>query len=163
MIGRNDSIGPVASPNRLAKLPSWKISVTTPNAPAIDSRLKTPAFTGIRIERNTIASSSSDSPTTTPMNSGSLSRIVLAKSMLLAVVPPIDTRAPVSLATGGSGTLRARPSRSAAGPLGSRRGRRVARRSDGFVGGLVLGRGRRVGDHRGRVAGLVDLRREPPG
>src|SRR5215216_288558 len=44
MIGRNDSIGPVASPNRPARLPSWKIKVTTPNAPAIDSRLKMPAF-----------------------------------------------------------------------------------------------------------------------
>jgi hypothetical protein len=107
MIGRNDSIGPVASPNRLARWPSWKISVTTPNAPAIDSRLNTPALTGISSERKTTPSSSSERPTTTPMNSGSLSRIVWEKSRLLAVVPPIDTRAPVSLAIGGSVSLRA--------------------------------------------------------
>ena len=107
MIGRNDSIGPVAPPNRPAKLPSWKISVTTPNAPAIESRLKMPALTGIRIERNTTPSSSSDRPTTTPMNSGSLSRIVLEKSMLLAVVPPTEMRVPVSFATGGSVSARA--------------------------------------------------------
>ena len=107
MIGRKDSIGPVASPNSEAKLPSWKISVTTPNAPAIESRLKMPALTGIRIERKTTASSSSESPTTTPMKSGSLSRIVAEKSRLLAVVPPIDTRAPVSRATGGNVTSRA--------------------------------------------------------
>ena len=66
-----------------------------------------PALTGIRIERNTTASSSSDRPTTTPMNSGSLSRIVWEKSRLLAVAPPIDTRAPVSCSIGGSVSLRA--------------------------------------------------------
>src|SRR5918994_1842190 len=107
MIGRNDSIGPVASPNRPARLPSWKISVTTPNAPAIESRLKMPALTGISSERKTTASSSSDSPTTTPMNSGSLSRIVCEKSMFVAVAPPIDTRVPVSCSTGGRVTSRA--------------------------------------------------------
>src|SRR5215204_134531 len=123
MIGRNDSIGPVASPNSPARLPSWKISVTTPNAPAIESRLKMPALIGISSERNTTASSSSESPTTTPMNSGSLSRIVWEKSRLGA----------------------------------------VARLLDGLVGGLVLRRRRRVGDQRGRVAGLVDLRRQDLG
>ena len=66
-----------------------------------------PALTGISSERKTIASNSSDRPTTTPMNSGSLSRIVCAKSRLLAVVPPIDTRAPVSRAIGGNVSSRA--------------------------------------------------------
>jgi hypothetical protein len=61
-----------------------------------------PALTGISSERKTTASSSSDRPTTTPMNSGSLSRIVWEKSMLLAVVPPTEIRAPVASATGGS-------------------------------------------------------------
>ena len=107
MIGRNDSIGPVAPPNRLAKWPSWKISVTTPNAPVIESRLKMPALIGIRTERKTTASSSSERPTTTPMNSGSLSRIVLAKSRLLAVVPPIEIARAGCRATGGSVSERA--------------------------------------------------------
>ena len=107
MIGRNDSIGPVASPNRLARWPSWKISVTTPNAPAIESRLKMPALTGISSERKTTASSSSERPTTTPMNSGSLSRMTCEKSRLLAVVPPIEMRAPVAFSIGGSVSLRA--------------------------------------------------------
>ena len=66
-----------------------------------------PALTGISSERKTTASSSSESPTTTPMNSGSLSRIVWEKSRLLAVVPPIDTRAPVSGSIGGRVTSRA--------------------------------------------------------
>jgi hypothetical protein len=35
-----------------------------------------------------------------------------------------------------------------------------ARRADGLVGRLVLRRRRRVGDHRRRVAGLVELRRQ---
>ena len=66
-----------------------------------------PALTGISSERKTTASSSSERPTTTPMNSGSLSRIVWEKSRLLAVVPPIDTRAPVSASIGGSVSSRA--------------------------------------------------------
>ena len=107
MIGRNESIGPVAFPNRPPRLPSWKMNVTTPKAPAIESRLKMPALTGISSERKTTASSSSESPTTTPMKSGSLSRIVCEKSRLVAVAPPIDTRAPVSDSTGGRVTSRA--------------------------------------------------------
>ena len=66
-----------------------------------------PALTGISSERKTTASSSSESPTTTPMNSGSLSRIVWEKSRLVAVAPPIDTRAPVASAIGGSVSSRA--------------------------------------------------------
>ena len=66
-----------------------------------------PALTGISSERKTTASSSSESPTTTPMNSGSLSRIVWAKSRFVAVAPPIDTRAPVSPAIGGRVSSRA--------------------------------------------------------
>ena len=41
------------------------------------------------------------------MNSGSLSRITWEKSRLLAVVPPIDTRAPVAFSIGGSVSSRA--------------------------------------------------------
>ena len=66
-----------------------------------------PALIGIRMLRNTTMSSSSDRPTTTPMNSGSLSRIVCEKSRFVAVAPPMDTRAPVSRSIGGNVSLRA--------------------------------------------------------
>ena len=55
-------------------------------------------------------------------------------------MPPIETRAPVSLSIGGSVS--------------------VARLPDDLVGALVLRRRRRVGDHRRGVAALVELRRQ---
>ncbi len=52
------------------------------------SRFITAACSGITSERNTISSSSAESSTTTPMNSGSFCPSVLAKSTAPAVTPP---------------------------------------------------------------------------
>ena len=52
------------------------------------SRFITAACSGITSERNTISSSSAESSTTTPMNSGSLCPSVVAKSTAPAVTPP---------------------------------------------------------------------------
>ena len=84
----NDSIGPCCTPIRLPSQPHWKIATITPSAAPMLSRFITAACSGITSERNTINSSSAESSTTTPMNSGSLCPSVLAKSTEPAVTPP---------------------------------------------------------------------------
>ena len=68
----NDSIGPFWTPIRPPSQPHWKIATITPSDAPMLSRFITAACSGITSERNTTISSSADSSTTTPMNSGSL-------------------------------------------------------------------------------------------
>ena len=59
------------------------------------SRFISAACTGMTSERKTTSSSSADSSTTIPMNSGSLAENVSDRSMNAAVRPPTYTAAPV--------------------------------------------------------------------
>ena len=59
-----------------------------PNAAAADSRFITAALAGTSRLRKTIASSTNDSRTTTPMNSHSLEVSTWEKSAKIAVIPP---------------------------------------------------------------------------
>ena len=65
------------------------------------SRFITTAFSGTSTERKTAISSSADSNTTTPMNSGSFSAIALPKSSKIALTPPTCSWAPVRCSIGG--------------------------------------------------------------
>ena len=65
----------IGAPLTLKKPPSqphWKIATTTPSAAPIESRFMIAACNGITSERKTTSSSSAESSTTMPMNSGSL-------------------------------------------------------------------------------------------
>ncbi len=111
--GRNASIGPVVvTPSSEARWPSWNTNVITPSAAPIESTFMNAALTGITSERKTIASSSSDSPTTTAMNSGSFEASTLDRSEVVAVAPPIDAFTPVAFSTGGTTLSRRVVSRS---------------------------------------------------
>ncbi len=96
-------IGPVPStPMMLAPQPHWKTATIRPKAAPMLSRFITIAFSGTRIERKTIISSSAESSTTTPMKSGSFSEIASPKSSKIAVMPPTCSWAPVFCSIGGS-------------------------------------------------------------
>ena len=87
--GTNDTIGtPLSTPSRLAPNPIWKTPTTTPYAAATDSRLKTAETSGIQSERKAMISSSTDSPITTEMNTGSPAATLSEKSSNPAVLPP---------------------------------------------------------------------------
>ena len=89
IIGTNATMGTVwSSPNRPFAQPHWNTATITPYAAPIERRFMTAALSGTRIERNTTISSRNDSPTTTPMNSGSRSWIRSPMSMNAAVTPP---------------------------------------------------------------------------
>ena len=68
-------------------MPSWKIQTTRPIDAAMLSRNPAAALIGTRTDRNTIVSSSSASPTTTAMYSGSAGASLSVVSMFSAVVP----------------------------------------------------------------------------
>ena len=87
--GRNDSMGP-AWP-RLSTCnpqPYWKTATITPKAAPAASRFIIAATAGTSRLRNASISSRNPSPMMTPMNSGSLPLITVAKSAKIAVTPP---------------------------------------------------------------------------
>jgi hypothetical protein len=87
--GMNDTTGtPLSTPSRPAPTPSWNTATTTPYAAPTDSRLKTAETSGIQSDRNAAISSSTESPITTPMNSGSRAATLSEKSSKPAVLPP---------------------------------------------------------------------------
>jgi hypothetical protein len=111
--GRNGSIGPVVStPSSDARWPSWNTNVITPRAAPMLSRFSSAAFSGTSTERNTTISSSSDSPMTTPMNTGSLEAMTSPKSTVVAVAPPMLTARSVPRVAGATTSSRRRASRS---------------------------------------------------
>jgi hypothetical protein len=74
IIGTNDTIGTVSSrPTSPLSQPHWKMATITPYAAAIERMFMIAAFSGARMDRNTIMSRMNDNPTTAPMNSGSRS------------------------------------------------------------------------------------------
>ena len=80
---------PGSTPNRPPSQPRWKIAWTiTPSDAPIESRFMTAACSGISSERKTTSSSSAESATTMPMNSGSLLARTWEKSTCVAVAPP---------------------------------------------------------------------------
>ena len=89
--GTHGSIGAFSTPNTLAAQPSWNTSVVSPSAPPMLSRFITAACTGITSERKITISSSAESTTTSPMNSGSLLASTWEKSIEPAVKPPTST------------------------------------------------------------------------
>ena len=70
------------------------------------SRFITAAWTGITIERKITNSSSAESTTTSPMNSGSLLDSTCEKSIEPAVNPPTSTGTPVRCSNAGSTSWR---------------------------------------------------------
>jgi hypothetical protein len=89
IIGTKATIGTVSSrPTRFFCQPHWKIATTTPYAAPIDSRFMIAAFSGTRIDRNTIMSSTNDRAMTVPMNSSRRDAMRSARSMNVAVDPP---------------------------------------------------------------------------
>ncbi len=119
------------------------------------SRFITAACSGITSERNTIISSSAQSSTTTPMNSGSLWPSTVAKSTAPAVTPPTYTVMPVWLSTGGT-TVSRRRGDELRGGVGLRRGVGVDGDRGDVAGGIELGRGDRH-DARGGGDGRAQL------
>ena len=96
-----ESIGPGSTPNRPPSQPCWKTATITPSEAPIESRFINAACTGITSERKTISSSSAESSTTMPMNTGSFPARTWLKSICPAVTPPMRTVVPVALSTGG--------------------------------------------------------------
>jgi hypothetical protein len=84
------------TPSRLASQPHWKTATVAPKLAALDSRKPAAALTGIRNDRNTIMSSSSDSPTTIAAKGASAADSFDETSTLIAVVPVTATLAPVA-------------------------------------------------------------------
>ena len=68
--------------------PHWNAAVSTPNAPAADSRLVIEACSGISSDRNAIISSMKPSRMTVPITSSSRAVISDARSTYDAVKPP---------------------------------------------------------------------------
>ena len=75
------------------------------------SRFIAAAWIGITSERNMTKSSSAESTTTTPMNSGSLPASTWEKSIEPAVNPPTRIGAPSLRSSGGTTSLRKRLTR----------------------------------------------------
>ena len=80
-----------SSPSSSAPQPHWKTAVTTPYAAPMLSRFMTAALSGTTTERNTIASSRIETPTTKPITSHSRSASRSAMSENIGVVPVTST------------------------------------------------------------------------
>src|SRR5262249_8707441 len=162
---------------RLAQ-PHCATAVSTPYAAVIDSRFITAALTAMTTDRNTVSSSSIDSPTTTAISHGSFWPMALAKLTLPAFGPVTYALIPVPAVARGStvpasrftsALLSASCSRPVGGRRAERRGRGAARpparrRHARDAGGGRDGRGEPGGARRRRrqLRG-DDQRRVEPG
>src|SRR5215467_10923901 len=83
------------NPNRRLAQPHCATAVSTPYAAVIDSRFITAALIAMTTDRNTVSSSSIDSPTTTAISHGSFWPMALAKLTLPAFGPVTYALIPV--------------------------------------------------------------------